>query len=627
MGVLIIAGITVTGHTIDMALMHFLLFYAGVFALIGLTTAVGVGLLASDRIVMTPSGRIIAQAVHRAVSFGAVGFLLIHIVTEIIAGRSQAADAVLPFLDQGRTLYLGLGTLASDLFVLILVTGILRARFATVRPTWAWRALHSAAYLAWVLGIIHGLLAGRAAKPYVDWSYGACVAAVGLALIVRVVAAGRVREVASSPVPEAPPWLTAGGASPWMPGGTVSMLDQAPAHPQAVAPAPPRAVSPRPPLALPAPPPRTIPAYPESAGGAHQYDERDTGSHRYPERDTGSHQYSERDTGSRQYPERDTGSRRYSERDTGSRQYPERDTGSRQYPERDTGSRQYSERDTGPRQYPGRDTGSRQYSERDTGPHQYPGRDTGSRQYPERDTGPRQYPERDTGSRQYSERDTGPHQYPERDTGPRQYPGRDTGPHQYPGRDTGARQYPERDTGPHQYPQRDTGSRQYPDPADYYHEQDDEDYDAEWADAGDLDAEDYDFEPHPGDYDAERADAGGYGPGPVAPIPAGPTRRAAPPISAGHGESPPAARGDAHLAGPPDRGARPVRPDRPGHASADLRRDAADERQAAGRDGRTGRYPGPRGGRVPLRPQDPGRHGFGHRPQAQNGDPRQRDRG
>ncbi len=366
MGVLVIAGITATGHTIDMALMHFLLFYAGVFALIGLTAAVGVGLLASDRIVMTPSGRIIAQAVHRAVSFGAVGFLLIHIVTEIIAGRSQAADAVLPFLDQGRTLYLGLGTLASDLFLLILVTGILRARFATVRPTWAWRALHSAAYLAWVLGIIHGLLAGRTAKPYVDWSYGACVAAVGLALIVRVVAAGWVRETASSPVPEAPPWLTAGGASPWMPGGTVSMLDQAPP--------PSRAVSPRPPLALPAPPPRAIPAYPEPAGG------------------------------SRQYPERETGSRQYPERETGSRQYPERDAGSRQYPERDAGSRQY--------------------------------------------------------------------------------------------------------------PERDAGSRQYPDPADYYHEQDDEDYDAEWADAGDLDAEDYDFEPPAGDYDAERADAGGYGPGP-----------------------------------------------------------------------------------------------------------------
>jgi hypothetical protein len=404
MGVLIVAGITATGHTIDMALMHFLLFYAGVFALIGLTTAVGVGLLASDRIVMTPSGRIIAQAVHRAVSFGAVGFLVIHIATEMIAGRSRAADAGVPFLDHGRTLYLGLGTIASDLFLLILVTGILRARFATVRPTWAWRALHSTAYLAWVMGIVHGLLAGRTAKPYVDWSYGACVAAVGLALIVRVVAAGRVRETASSPVPEAPPWLTAGGgASPWMPGGTVTMLDQGPVRP-AVAPAPSRAVSARPPLALPAAPPRATPAYPEPATGARQYPERATGSHQYPERATGSHQY----------------------------------------------------------------------------------------------------PERATGPNQYSRGATGPHQYPERATGPNQY---SRGA-------AGARQYPERGTAAHQY---GAGAPQYAGPGEpdgYYQEPDDGDYDAEWADAEDLDAGDYDVEPHAGGYDAEWADAGDYGPGP-----------------------------------------------------------------------------------------------------------------
>jgi hypothetical protein len=424
MGVMIIAGITATGHTIDMALMHFLLFYAGVFALIGLTTAVGVGLLASDRIVMTPSGRIIAQAVHRAVSFGAVGFLIIHIVTEMIAGRSRAADAVVPFLDHGRTLYLGLGTIASDLFLLILVTGILRARFATVRPTWAWRALHSAAYLAWVMGIVHGLLAGRTAKSYVDWSYGACVAAVGLALIVRVVAAGRVRETASSPVPEAPPWLTAGGgASPWMPGGTVTMLDQGPARP-AVAPAPSRAVSPRPPLALPAAPPRATPAYPEPAAGARQYPERATGPNQYPERATGPHQY------------------------------------------------------------------------------------------PERATGPHQYQERATGPDQYSRGATGPHRYPERVTGPHQYPEQATGPNQYSRGATGPYQYPERATAAHQY---SAGAPQYAGPGEpdgYYQEPDDGDYDAEWADAEDLDAGDYDVEPHAGGYDAEWADAGDYGPGP-----------------------------------------------------------------------------------------------------------------
>jgi hypothetical protein len=241
-GALAAAGMTGPGHTIDMGVMHFLLFYAGVFALIGLTASVGVGLLAADRIVMTPSRRIVAQAVHRAVSFGAVGFLLIHIVTEIIAGRSHPADAVVPFLGERRTLYLGLGTLASDLFLLVLVTGIMRGRFATLRPTWMWRALHAVAYLAWPLGILHGLLDGRTAKPYVDWSYGACVAAVALALIVRLVVAARVQETASSPVPAAPPWLSAGGAGSWLPGGAVAQIEPVRAHPRAVT---------RPPLALP----------------------------------------------------------------------------------------------------------------------------------------------------------------------------------------------------------------------------------------------------------------------------------------------------------------------------------------------------------------------------------------
>jgi len=261
-GALAVAGMTGPGHTIDMAVMHFMLFYAGVFALIGLTASVAAGLLAADRIIMTPNRRIIAQAVHRAVSFGAVGFLLIHIVTEIIAGRSHPVDAVVPFLGERRTLYLGMGTIASDLILLVLVTGIMRGRFATLRPTWMWRALHAIAYLAWPLGILHGLLDGRTAKPYVDWSYGACVALVGLALITRLVVAARVQETASSPVPAAPPWLTAGGAGTWLPGGSVTQIEPARAYPRAVA---------RPPLALPpAPdhgmstPPRGMPVRPGS---------------------------------------------------------------------------------------------------------------------------------------------------------------------------------------------------------------------------------------------------------------------------------------------------------------------------------------------------------------------------
>jgi hypothetical protein len=213
---------------IALAVQHFLLFYAGVFALVTLTASVGAGLAAADRVFMSPGGRIAAQAVHRAMSFAAVAFLAVHIIVEVLAGRSRPSDAVVPFLHPGRTFYLGLGTVASDLLIVIVVTGLLRGRFASVRPAWLWRAVHAMAYLCWPFAIMHGLLAGRTAKPYVDWSYGACVAAVALALVFRAAAGPRLGETAAGPAEEAPVMIPsaavppaaplAGPAAPGLPG-------------------------------------------------------------------------------------------------------------------------------------------------------------------------------------------------------------------------------------------------------------------------------------------------------------------------------------------------------------------------------------------------------------------------
>src|SRR5580692_7591222 len=179
---------TKPGQDIDAATQHFMLFYAGVFALIGLTASVGVGLVATDRIVMTPGHRVMAQAVHRAVSFGALAFLVIHIVTEILAQRAHVIDAFIPFLSPYRTFYIGLGTIASDLILLIIVTSIWRKRFTSRGKAWRWRAIHYTSYVAFVFGVLHGLLGGRAAKPYVDWSYGFAIALTALAVVVRFLA-------------------------------------------------------------------------------------------------------------------------------------------------------------------------------------------------------------------------------------------------------------------------------------------------------------------------------------------------------------------------------------------------------------------------------------------------------
>ena len=179
---------TKAGHTIDAATQHFMLYYAGVLALVGLTGSVLLGLVATDRIVMTPGHRVMAQAVHRAFAFGTLAFLIIHITSEVLAQRSHVIDAAIPFLSPYRTFYIGLGTIASDLIVLLVVTSILRKRFTGHGRAWQWRAIHYSSYVAFVFGVLHGLLGGRAAKPYVDWSYGFAIAVTALGLAVRFLA-------------------------------------------------------------------------------------------------------------------------------------------------------------------------------------------------------------------------------------------------------------------------------------------------------------------------------------------------------------------------------------------------------------------------------------------------------
>ena len=221
--VLLIFAATVTsaGHVVLAASQHFLLKYSGVFALLALTGSVCMGVVATNRIIMTPGHRVLAQAVHRATSFGALAFLIIHIVLEITAKHLEESttqhvhilDAFIPFLSQYRTFYMAEGTIASDIIVLLVVTGILRRRFTSSGNAWKWRAIHYSSYAALILGVLHGLLAGRKAiGSFVYWSYGIVILLVALAVLVRILATSlRNKEIVKS------------AAALSEPGGTGSM--------------------------------------------------------------------------------------------------------------------------------------------------------------------------------------------------------------------------------------------------------------------------------------------------------------------------------------------------------------------------------------------------------------------
>jgi hypothetical protein len=216
------AGGTGEFSRVAAAVARFLLFYSGVFALIALSAAVAAGLLATDRIVLTPERRIFAQALHRTFSLIGISALANHILLEVLASRARIVDGFVPFLASRSTFYMGLGTLSSDLFILVIVTGVLRRRFTRGARRALWRGLHLMAYAAWPMAVLHGLLAGRSAKPYVDWSYGACLTAVALALTARYVMLHRGRNAApgGEPTRTAAPLL----AAPTLPGAPPSAL-------------------------------------------------------------------------------------------------------------------------------------------------------------------------------------------------------------------------------------------------------------------------------------------------------------------------------------------------------------------------------------------------------------------
>jgi hypothetical protein len=194
-------GIALLGRGVS-----FLEFYAGVFALVLLTATVALGLLTTERVFLSPANRVRAQLAHRATALIGLAYLVTHITLMVSLGHVPLGAAVVPVAG----LYVALGALAFDLMVVAVATGMLRGRFAVRGTPFMWRAMHSAAYLAWPVAITHGLTAGRPPAGWVAWSYVACLAAVGSALIVRVLASLRrpplVPEMVEAPL------VTAGAA-------------------------------------------------------------------------------------------------------------------------------------------------------------------------------------------------------------------------------------------------------------------------------------------------------------------------------------------------------------------------------------------------------------------------------
>lgn len=144
---------------------------SGLVSLLLLTVVVVLGIAARSGEPFLGLPRFAVTAVHRSSSLLAVAFLLLHVGTLLFDPYAQlnVVDLVLPFEGAYRPFWLGLGTLAADLIVAVVVTSLLRHRLGAR----AWRAVHWLAYAAWPLALAHGL--GVGTDNTTPWLLAVCI--------------------------------------------------------------------------------------------------------------------------------------------------------------------------------------------------------------------------------------------------------------------------------------------------------------------------------------------------------------------------------------------------------------------------------------------------------------------
>ncbi len=154
----------------------------GVVALILLTAVTVLGIVSAVRWSPAATPRFVVQRVHRNVSLLSVVFIVVHVATAIVDGFAPIRwlDAVVPFRSAYRPIWLGLGTVAFDLVIAVVVTSLLRARLGYR----AWRAVHWTSYALWAVAVFHGLGIGSDAKE--KWMIGLVALSVGAVVAAAV---------------------------------------------------------------------------------------------------------------------------------------------------------------------------------------------------------------------------------------------------------------------------------------------------------------------------------------------------------------------------------------------------------------------------------------------------------
>jgi sulfoxide reductase heme-binding subunit YedZ len=157
----------------------------GVMALVLLTGTVALGVAGVSRLTAPNWPRVITAGLHKNISLLVVAFIVVHVLTTVLDSfvSISLAAAIIPFASSYRTFWVGLGAIAFDLILALVITSLIRSRLSYR----AWRAVHWLAYASWPIALWHGLGTGTDSK--LSWLLALdalCVLVVAGALLWRL---------------------------------------------------------------------------------------------------------------------------------------------------------------------------------------------------------------------------------------------------------------------------------------------------------------------------------------------------------------------------------------------------------------------------------------------------------
>ena len=137
---------------------------SGIVAAVLLAAVVALGVMRSERWQRPWWPRFATNHLHRSLSWLLLGMIVLHVGAVVLDKYAPVAvwDAILPFLSAYRRWWTGLGTLAFDALLLVMVSTVLIRVVGQRR----WRGLHWAGYAALSFALLHAVATGTDVRQW-----------------------------------------------------------------------------------------------------------------------------------------------------------------------------------------------------------------------------------------------------------------------------------------------------------------------------------------------------------------------------------------------------------------------------------------------------------------------------